>query len=272
MKIAVCLVLSLIPATVAAAQGSGRYRFAAGDTLRYHVQEVDSSALTTPQGRVPITTMLESTVRLAVGPASAIQATFTQFRVGVQTPQGLLTPAESLALHREFSLVISDRGVVTVTTAPKFPDELTKVVDPSAEFDDYFLVLPSATLQVGVSWVDTVKKSSSTAAGQKISRDVVASYVVARDTVIRGRPGLVITTRSQQSVTAVGPGPGPGLTVTNQLTGTEQGLIIYDPARGRMLARQRVGDFTGTLHVDGGPSPVDYPLERRYLTGLELQP
>jgi len=272
MRSVALLMLGLAVVPAALAQGGSHYRFVAGDSLRYHVQQVDSSALTTPQGRVPVTTMLESTMRMKVGPASAIQAAFTTYHVQVQTPQGMLAPPESLALNREFGLAISDRGVVTVTTTPKFPAELTKVVDPSAEFDDYFLVLPTSTLQIGVVWVDTVNKSTSSASGQKVSRETVALYTVARDTVVRGQHCFVITARSQQTITAIGPGPAPNLTVTNTLTGTEEGQILFDPARGRMLGRQRVGHFTGTIRVDGGASPVEYPLERRYLSGLELQP
>jgi hypothetical protein len=54
-----------------------RYRFAAGDTLLYHVQAVDSSTLTTPQGQVPVVTMTESTMRLVFGTNGAARAAFT---------------------------------------------------------------------------------------------------------------------------------------------------------------------------------------------------
>jgi hypothetical protein len=39
-----------------------------------------------------------------------------------------------------------------------------------------------------------------------------------------------------------------------------------------MMSRQRVGEFKGNLHLDGGPQPMDLPLTRRYLSGLELLP
>lgn len=274
MKLGCLLVLVLLaPSTAAAQKGvAGRYRFAAGDTLRYHVQVVDSSTLSTPQGLVPIATMVESTMRLTAESPTRVHAAFTAFEVRVQTPQGLLAPSGDKALNLPFTLTISDRGVVTVTTTPVFPPELTRLVDPSTEFDDYFLVLPATALALGGSWIDTVTRSTSSATGQKVSREAITSYSVAGDTTIRGQHCFVITVASRQTITAVGPGPSAKLTVTNHLSGTENGQFLFDPVRGRMMGRQRVGDFSGLLRIEGGPEPVEYPLARRYLSGLELLP
>jgi hypothetical protein len=249
-----------------------RYRFAAGDTLLYHVQAVDSSTLTTPQGQVPVVTMTESTMRLVFGTNGAARAAFTALKVLARTPQGTLAPATDGALKLPFALTISDRGQVRVTATPIFPEELTKVSDPSTEFDDYFQVLPVEPLRLGLTWVDTVTQTGASATGLKYTRHLIGSFAVARDTTVGGRHCFVITATSEQVIDASGPGPGPTLTVTNHQTGTENGLVIFDPARGRMMARQRVGDFKGTLHLDGGPQPMDLPLTRRYLSGLELLP
>jgi hypothetical protein len=127
-------------------------------------------------------------------------------------------------------------------------------------------------LALGIAWVDTVNQSGSSATGLKFTRHVVGSYSVARDTTIGGQHCFVIAASSEQILDATGPGPGPKLTVTNHQTGTERGVFFFDPVRGRLMGRQRAGDFKGKLHVEGGAQPVDMPLTRRYLSGLELLP
>lgn len=272
MRLQTVLIGALLVSTTAAAQTTTRYRFAVGDTLRYHAQAVDSSTLTTPQGDVPIITMTESTMRLVFGAAGSAHAVFTALKVVAQTPRGPLTPPTDPALNLPYTLSISDRGQVKVSSTPGFAPELTQIIDPSTEFDDYFLVLPTETLKLGVAWTDTVNQSGSSATGLKFTRHAVGHYAVARDTTIGGQHCFVITAASEQTIDATGPGPGPKLTVTNHQTGVENGVFFFDPVRGRMMGRQRAGDFKGQLHVEGGAQPMELPLQRRYLSGLELLP
>jgi hypothetical protein len=264
------LVLLITIAPRVSGQAATRYRFVAGDTLSYHAQNSDSSVLTTPDGPVPAVTLSESTVRLVFGTRGSATAAFTALRVLLRTPKGDVTPPTTGAINRPFSLTISDRGLAQTASAPMFPAELTRVVDLATEFDDFFLVLPGKPLVIGLTWADTVNQTGSTSGNLKFTRHSTAGYTVARDTTVQGRHCLIITSESSQTLEAVGPGPGPGRTVTNRQSGTETGFFLFDPQAGRLVGRQRVGQYTGSLRVTGGPAVTEYPLTRTILSGVEL--
>lgn len=247
-----------------------RYRFSPGDTLVYHAENQDSSVITTEAGSVPALTLSESTVRLVIGTRGSATAAFTAFKVLLRTPKGDVMPDPSGALNRPFSLTLSPRGLAQTNSAPTFPQALSQVVDLTTEFDDFFIVLPARPLAIGVAWADTVDQTGSTAAGLRFTRHSIANYSVARDTTIGGVKAFVIVSASSQTLEGVGPGPGPGKTVTNHQSGSENGLVLFDAAGGRMLGRRRAGEYSGSLKVTGGPAVTEYPLTRRIMSGMEL--
>ena len=149
-----------IPAIVEG-QAQTRYHFRAGDTLVYHAQNSDSSVLTTPQGPVTAVTLSESTVRLVFGARGSATAAFTALKVLLKTDKGPITPVSDSVLNRPFVVSVSDRGLAQTISAPRLPEAVTRIVDLATEFDDFFLVLPSTPLAVGVAWVDTVSQSGS---------------------------------------------------------------------------------------------------------------
>lgn len=268
---ALLLIGLCIPAMVEG-QAPTRYHFRAGDTLVYHAQNRDSSVLTTPQGPVTAVTLSESTVRLIFGARGAATAAFTALTVLLRTDKGPISPTTDSALNRPFLVTVSDRGLAQTISAPPLPEAVTRIVDLATEFDDFFLVLPAKPLAVGVAWVDTVSQTGSAAGGLKFTRRAITNFNVSRDTIVNGIPCLIVVGASMQTLDAAGPGSAPGRTVTNHQTGFDNGFFLFDPVAGRMLGRQRTGEFTGTLRMSGGPRTEEYPLARRFLTGMVLVP
>lgn len=271
-RLACCGVLSVLLVSPSPSQEPAAYSRPPGDTLHYHENTVSVTELRMPQGRVPVSSEHDAQLALAFGSADSVVAWYEALSLRAETPQGAQSPSTAEALGKPFVFRLNAKGETIILSAPTFPSSFRGFTDLSRQFDDFFLRLPDGALRPGVEWSDTSVDLHSDDAGLRTRiRRVVTSRVVG-DSVFAGQPVLVIATTTTQQFTTEGPGPAPGLSLQSELTGTEEGRVLWSVNRGVLVRRDREATLTGELQYLGGPQVLRVPVHRQYRSTLELRP
>ncbi len=249
-----CLVSALIgaaPGAKAAAQVAGPYRFAVGDTARYHEVSHGEQELQTPQGSVSMSNEHDATIALTPSGPGTLVGWYEALVVSFTGPQGTQAPSTEPLLGKTFRLTASPEGRLQLDSAPAFPEGVAQITDLTHEFDDFLITVPAERPKVGATWQDTVHSNRSGDPEQVVDQEAVRSYRVRGDTVYAGRSAMVIEVETTHTMSMSGPVPGQSMTATNRVTGSDSGLVIFDWDRGAMLYRSKKGALTGTLEFKG---------------------
>jgi len=226
------------------------------DTLRYRETTTTEARITTPQGEVPLTIEHAATMAVMLLPGDSAKAWYEALRVAVISPAGTQAPETESVLKQPFRLTFDPRGKISVVSSPTFPASFEGITDLTYQFTDFFLRLPASPLKIGLTWTDTLTRTTSTAE-KSAKLNSIANYRVERDTMVAGVPAFVISMRQQLSSESEGPVPGQPVRARSLATGTDEGVVLFSKA-GRMLGRQRTGTLTGgmTMTFDGGSMEV----------------
>ena len=238
------LVLVALPAGAQTTYSASR------DTLRFRETTQLQIQLTTPQGEIPMTVEQRSLTALARLPGDSVRAWFDSLSIVAMGPQGEQRPVTDSALKLPLRFILDARGRVRDVVPPKWPASLQGVTDPSHQFDDFFLRLPSQPLRVGLAWSDTTTLTDSVA--DRFSRWVRRTdYRVERDTTVDATPALVVRTKQTASVQISAPVPNQGMRSDAILTGESDGFFVFSPKTGRLLGRRTQGKLEGPVKLSG---------------------
>ena len=239
------LVLAALPAGAQSAYSTAR------DTLRFRETTQLRMTLTTPQGEIPMTMEQRATTALVRTSGDSVRAWFDSLSIVAMGPQGEQRPATDSALKLPLRFVLDARGRVSNVVPPTWPASLQGMADPSHQFDDFFLRLPSQPLRVGLAWSDTTTLTDSV--GDRFSRWVRRTdYRVERDTTVDATPALVVRTKQTASVTISAPVPNQGMRSDALLTGDSEGFFVFAPKTGRLIGRRTQGKLEGPVKLTGG--------------------
>lgn len=259
---------ALLLACALPASAQATYAAPSGDTLRFREVTEGKVTITTPQGEIPITLELRSTVGVHRMAGDSARGWYDSLSMVAGTPGGEQRPAADSVLKQPFRLGLDARGRVRLLQAPKFPSSFEGLSDLSHQFDDFFLRLPEKPLVVGLAWSDTSTRRDSTS--DKTSRWTTnADYRVERDTVVDGTPAVVVSMKQRIRISGEGPVPNQPMRATSMLEGGDEGYFVFAPAAGRMLARRRTGKLEGDTFLRGAMGEMTMRQAYTYTSTLD---
>lgn len=258
--------------STAEAQTTGPYRLGQRDTLHYREVSDSKTLIETPQGNVTVSNEHEATIGLrGAGPGRAT-AWYETLRLHMVGPTGEMSPSTDDILGRPYSLAFPSDGRVRMTEAPPIPDPIMAVTDLRHEFDDFFVTMPPTRPSAGAMWQDTVRSEGSGPNGGTQSLEAIRRYKVRGDTSVAGVRALVVEVASRFEAQSSAPMQGQPITVHSRLSGDETGIVLFDWADGRLLARTKEGRLEGTMRMTGGPQPVEFPQSMTYTSSITAGP
>ena len=268
-RLIVPLVLGIaLGARPAAAQTT--YARSAKDTLRYHEVTHTEVNMSTPQGSVSVPMEHDATIAVLLLPGDSARAWYESLRLSVTAPRGVMTPETGPALRQPFALNMDARGRTRLLSAPTFPESFQGITDLTHQFDDFFLRLPAEPLKVGLTWTDTVTRADSSA-DKRLRSTTIAEYRVERDTTVGGQAGLLVNVRQHGTVNTEAAMHGQNARLQTQMTGTDSGWFVFAPKSGRMLARQRKGEFRGETLMTAPSGSMTVQQSMTYTHSINLK-
>lgn len=240
------------------------YRRQAGDTLRYREITVDTSVMRVPGGDLPMFLHTQSALRIAWLGGDSARAWYDNLHASVTTAQGVLAPSIDSRSWTPFRLRVTGHGRVSVDDVPTVEAEVAQVFDPRFQFEDFLVTIPAGALPVGRTWVDTVGTETTAQVGTWSRMEAIRRFRVTGDTVAAECQCTLIETESDLTLEIRGPGPTLDRSTRTFYTGTENGVVLWDPAGGRLVARLRSAQLSGTVEMRGGGVDLTTEVRRRY--------
>ncbi len=248
--------LSIVTAAVAAGcAGPGRpaptdllaYGIPSPPTAVYHVDDTISIDMASPLGDIAVTGEGSATMGLAfrtdpggvrvVGTVEAFEGSMTHPMMGTQT-------AGPDDLSGNLEVVIGAGGVEELASFPELEGTLAMMSSFPALGYLIFPRMPGGDVGPGATWVDTVTASTETE-GASMATTTVSTYTLVGDTVVGGRSLVHIAVANQvRAETSFEEG---GMSITQDMAGSTDGFVLWDPGR-RLVAYARYErDMEGTM-------------------------
>lgn len=261
------LALALVVAVCGVAPTLGAqepYRRLAGDTLRYREITVDTSVMRFPGGDFPMFLHTQSALRLTWLGGDSARAWYDHLQVSVTSEQGVMAPTIDARSWTPFRLRVTGHGHVAVDEVPTVEPDVAQVFDPQFQFEDFLVTIPAGALPVGRTWMDTVGTETTAQVGTWSRMEAIRTFRVTGDTLAAECRCTLIATESDLTLEIRGPGPTPDRSTRTLNTGAEYGVVLWDPAGGRMVARLRSAQLSGTIEMRGGGVDLTTEVRRRY--------
>lgn len=223
-----------------------RYLRQLTDTLRYREISLGTVVVVTRQGPASLESRHESLLSLRFLPADTVQAWYESLALSFKTSGANITPDVSAVLGKPFVLTLDDQGHVERLSTPEFPSALEGLTDLRQQFNDFFVVLPTALVERGVEWTDTVVNKTTSARGQSIFTNISRSRVVG-DSILDGRSVVLIATTHSITIDSEIRAPGSNTPFLSTLAGIDSGRVFFAPAEGLFVGRRRRGSLRGHL-------------------------
>ncbi len=163
---------------------------------------------------------------------------------------------------------LSFRGVVAVVDTPAVTAAFEEVVGVEALVRPLFVRLPGYAVRAGARWVDTVVTREESGGTASTGTSVIVSTLLG-DTLVNGRRLLRIGTHTETSLEVVG--TSGGAEIEEQLSGTVEGRVLWDPEASLLFARTESGELSGTLVLPGTGAPA-MPVSARVRRAVALRP
>lgn len=161
------------------------------------------------------------------------------------------------------------RGEATIIERPDVEAQASLMVSALSLAHTFFPRLPGRAVAPGDSWVDTIAFAGDQTEGNRSERSVVR-YTVMGDTVVSGRPLLVIaldaTTESSNAMVV------SGMSVSQESELDVRGVILWDHQRGLMVESVRRASGSGTASVPIAPAPLPIRIESTQRVRLSGSP
>lgn len=156
----------------------------------------------------------------------------------IETDEGGITGAWTVRLDR--------RGRLEVLDTPSLSDAARQIAGPESLVRPLFAHLPGSRAEAGAVWVDTVSLTEEGPESVTRARSIITSTLVG-DTVVAGQPMALIGTESAMQVEVEG--TSGGVRILQRMSGTIQGVVLWNPAASTLVERTESGALTGTLEL-----------------------
>jgi hypothetical protein len=254
---------ALLPCVSALAQTTPYH---SADTLRYREVTRSLSHVELPSGPVESDLVHEATLALWFTAPDTAHAAYERLMVtsgeGTDFTQVLDTRE---AIGVPFVLRFPASGRVETVEAPAFPDFFREMTDLTRQFDDYFLLLPTEPLALGVTWRDTTTLVSDVAEATDIGR-----YVVSGDTLVGGVDAWIVTSSVARTVRSEVGGAQAGTRLLTAQDGVEHNRFVVGVSPVRLISRTRSGETAGTLTVSNGTQTATFPVRDTFTNRIDL--
>ncbi|MGH7502467.1 MAG: hypothetical protein ACREL7_12010 [Longimicrobiales bacterium] len=203
-----------------------------------------------------------ATLDLALAPATegnvSATVTFLDLEGRFSDPMGSTTTLSAADLPGPARLTVGSTGEVTLNEVPEMTAAALQVLGSESTFKRLFQPLPGRIVPPGTQWMDTVRTVDVNEGIRATTTSVVRSTLIG-DTAVDGRRLMVI--RSETEMTTTVAGNAQGFEIRQNLTGTSEGLTLWDPALGAVHERREVAQLNGTMEMPAMNMtgiPVDY--------------
>ncbi|HEX6361510.1 MAG TPA: hypothetical protein VFZ93_01030 [Albitalea sp.] len=221
--------------------------------VRYIVADTGALTMSIPgMGEAPVDIRSEVTADLAFEREREgglrVTATVTALSGSFASPAGAPITAGPQDVPPPAVLRVSPQGVVTLADDVRFAGALAQVTSPGALYRSFFVRLPADVVSRGSTWTDTVRTAEEQAGMTSRMTQVVRS-TWARDTVLDGRPVIVITSDITTEIELSG--SNQGVEVEQRMSGSSSAVALWDPAQGVLVERTERGTSSGSADLPG---------------------
>ena len=232
------------------------YHWSVGDTLRYHNTTKMEGVVHGAAGDAPFTLSRDAVYAFAFGGGDALTAWYESLAVDASGALGGDKPNPQDLLHQPYRLHMDPNGRVVTIKSPTLPRTARLIAELSPQLDDFFPRLPvSGNVSEGEMWTDTVTRSENDPDGHHVSIRRISHYKAVRDSMVGGKPAMVITQHTEVRITTSAPMQQQPFVTDLSLTGDEDATALFSVAEGRMLSRERSGELRGAVTYKGGEKP-----------------
>ena len=241
--------------------GTLAYDVPSPPTALYHVADSMVIGVTSPVGTMEITgnSFVALDLSFTEGEGGVrVHGNFDGFEGSMNNPMTGIVTADAGDLNStEIEFVLDRRGGVEVISAPELAGPAAQLSPFQSIANEFFPRLPERAVQPGDMWVDTVTWSVTVEAIETTS-STVYTYTLVGDTLVDGRTLLNIAV-SGEATTEAEMEQG-GMSMTQNLSGTTSGLVLWDAQRGLFTHAALDRAMSGTTSVAGMGS-FDMTLE-----------
>jgi hypothetical protein len=232
------------------------YRRLAGDTLRYRNTTKMEGVVHGAAGDAPFTLSRDATFAFAFGGGESVTAWYDALAIEASGALGGEKSNPELLLRLPFRLHMEPNGRVVTVKAPELPRTARLIAELPPQLDDFFPRLPAnGDVTIGTAWIDTATRVERDSAGHHLSIRRISHYRATRDSVVGGRPVVVITQHVDVRITSTSPMHTQPYITALALSGDEDGVALFCVAEGRLLERDRTGELHGAVTYRGGDEP-----------------
>jgi hypothetical protein len=212
---------------------------------------IDAGAM----GSMSMRATSDATLGVTFSPAPdgvQVTASFQKVSASMTQPMGGSVSASESDIVGDLVFTMDERGRGTAVTVPEVRGMAEQLVSPASFVHEFFPRLPGRVVAPGESWTDTIQYDMETSQGNMSSNSIL-TYTLVGDTVVDGATLLHISYEGQADV--VGSALQEGMEVIQAASGGVNGMFLWDPARGIMVAGESSQDMDGTVEVPAAGMP-----------------
>lgn len=195
-----------------------------------------------------------------------VRLTVAELEARISNPMGAPTMIDEDAIDGSLEFSLDRRGNTTLRSEPDVREEASQMFSGISLAYGFFPRLPGRAVTAGDQWVDTVSYRGETDMGIR-SETTVLTYTMTGDTVITGRPLLVVemegTTESEFDLNV------QGMSVTQSSDLRVKGYVLWDVQASVMFESQRTASGEGSVRVPLAPGPLPIRIESTERARLE---
>lgn len=205
----------------------------------------------------------EGTATYSVGLTSVAQGIDVRLDVAdlnasITNPMGAPVIIDEGAIDGSLEFSLDRTGNSMLRSEPNVAQEASQMFSGIALAHGFFPGLPGRAVSTGDQWVDTVSYEGETDMGVR-SETSVLTYTVRGDTVIAGRPLLVLdmagTVASEFDINV------QGMSVTQASDLEVEGHVLWDYQASVMFESRRAASGQGSVRIPLAPAPLPIRIE-----------
>jgi hypothetical protein len=255
-RVAVPLVLAACaaaaPAT-ASAQKSASHPV--GDTLHFTLSskinvDMDAGAM----GAMNAASSSDLQIALQFGKGDTLVIWVEKAAGHASSPAGEQDLDVSKMLNKPTILTLSPAGEFkTVKAADLLGDDDSGIAALLPDDESFGLELkhPAGPLRKGMTWTDTTDRKPKPDASQKMTSHIITTYIVAGDSVIAGKPVVILDAVAAGDVMLDMPIAGGQMTMQSKSKTDAKSRVYYSPDMHIVLMNVTTGTGEGTQNIEG---------------------
>ncbi len=180
-----------------------------------------------------------------------VTGTVSSFEGSGSNPMGGTQSFGLDAVTGSLDMVIDHRGEAEIASTPDLQGLEGGMSPFTAINTAIFPLLPEGPVEPGATWMDADTLSTNVA-GIETTTTAVSTYTLVGDTVVDGRGLTKIAMATEMTVE--GEGNAGGMSISQNMSGTINGVILWDAERGLVTRTETEQSLEGSMSMPGMPS------------------